>query len=152
MLSLTQDEDKMGEDDGDENGDNSDGYNIDGDDVDGDDVNGDAVDGDDVDGDNVNGDDGDGEGSGENGFDVGCLGGGSQGQNTLLALNYTAGCSIAFRIVQFIISLLMFKTHITLFRYVHIILQCQRKWRWSQMISVVNHHHHWWSLMVTDGH
>ena len=67
------------------NGGLSDSYNIDGDDVDGDDDDGDDVNGDDVDGDNVNGDDSDGEGSGENGFDVGCLGGGSQGQNTLLA-------------------------------------------------------------------
>ena len=73
------------------------------DNIDGDDVNGDDVNGDDVNGDDFNGDDDDCEDGGKNGFDVGCLGGGSQGQNTLPASNCTAGYRSAISIVQFII-------------------------------------------------
>ena len=81
------------------------------DNIDGDDVNGDDVNGDDVNGDDFNGDDDDCEDGGKNGFDVGCLGGGSQGQNTLPA----------FCIVQFII---LRNTH-SIVEYMHIILRRQ---------------------------
>ena len=73
--------------------DRGDGDHIDGDDINGDNINGDDVNGDNVNGDDFNGDDDDCEDGSENGFDVGCLVGASQGQNTLLA----------FCIVQFII-------------------------------------------------